>query len=165
MPTYWSLHKTLSSMWFRGLLVNTSFLEVYIPTPQGETVLYIGPSGPLLSTSLSGVCYIISFVFVCMCVYVLNHFSHVQIFVTVWTVAWQAHLFMGFSRKEHWSGLPYPPLGESSPPRDWTHVSYVSCIGSWVLYHEHHLESPSYPLVHHKLVSISKYFPKFCDPY
>ena len=30
----------------------------------------------------------------------------------------------------------------SSWPRDQTHVSYVSCIGRWVLYHWHHLGSP-----------------------
>ena len=30
--------------------------------------------------------------------------SHVQLFVTPWTVAHQAPLFMGFSRQEYWSG-------------------------------------------------------------
>ena len=30
----------------------------------------------------------------------------------------------------------------SSQPRDWTHFSYVSFIGRWVLYHQHHLGSP-----------------------
>ena len=30
----------------------------------------------------------------------------------------------------------------SSPPRDRTQVSYVSCIGSWVLYYQCHLGSP-----------------------
>ena len=32
--------------------------------------------------------------------------------VTPWTVACQAPLFMGFSRKEYWSGLPHPPPGD-----------------------------------------------------
>ena len=40
---------------------------------------------------------------------VLSHFSHVQLFVTPWTVACQALLSMGFSRQEYWSGLPSPP--------------------------------------------------------
>ena len=31
--------------------------------------------------------------------------------VTPWTVARQAPLSMGFSRQEHWSGLPFPPRG------------------------------------------------------
>ena len=30
----------------------------------------------------------------------------------------------------------------SSCPKDQTHVSYVSCIGRQVLYHQHHLENP-----------------------
>ena len=34
--------------------------------------------------------------------------SHVQLFVTAWTVARQAPPFMGFSRQEYWSGLPFP---------------------------------------------------------
>ena len=40
----------------------------------------------------------------------LSHFSHVQLFATLWTVACQASLSMGFSRQEYWSGLSCPPL-------------------------------------------------------
>ena len=32
--------------------------------------------------------------------------SHVRLFVTPWTVAYQVPLSMGFSRQEYWSGLP-----------------------------------------------------------
>ena len=39
-----------------------------------------------------------------------------QLFVTPWTVAYQAPLSMGFSRQEHWSGLPCPPQGNLSNP-------------------------------------------------
>ena len=39
---------------------------------------------------------------------------------------------MGFSQKEYWSGLPFPPPGESSQLRDQTHVF---CIGRRILYH------------------------------
>ena len=38
--------------------------------------------------------------------------SHIQLFVTPWTIAYQAALSMGFSRQEYWSGLPCPPPGE-----------------------------------------------------
>ena len=31
--------------------------------------------------------------------------------MTPWTVAHQTPLFMGFSRQEHWSGLPFPSPG------------------------------------------------------
>ena len=34
--------------------------------------------------------------------------SHVRLFATPWTVAYQAPLSMGFSRQEYWSGLPFP---------------------------------------------------------
>ena len=33
--------------------------------------------------------------------------SHVRLFATPWTVAHRAPLSMGFSRQEHWSGLPF----------------------------------------------------------
>ena len=36
--------------------------------------------------------------------------SHVWLFTTPWTAAYQAHLSMGFSRQEYWSGLPLPSL-------------------------------------------------------
>ena len=39
----------------------------------------------------------------------LSHFSHVQLCATLWTVACQAPLSMGFSRQEHWSRFPCPP--------------------------------------------------------
>ena len=35
-------------------------------------------------------------------------FSHVQLFVTPWTVVRQAPLSNGFSGQEYWSGLPFP---------------------------------------------------------
>ena len=46
---------------------------------------------------------------------ILSHFSHVQLFVTLWTVARQAPLSMGFSRWEYWSGLPCPPPSGDLP--------------------------------------------------
>ena len=48
---------------------------------------------------------------------VLSHFTHVQLFVTQWTVAYQAPLFMGFLREEHWSGLLFPSPGDLPAPR------------------------------------------------
>ena len=33
--------------------------------------------------------------------------SRVRLFATLWTVAYQASMFMGFSRQEYWSGLPF----------------------------------------------------------
>ena len=46
----------------------------------------------------------------------LSHFSHVQLFVTLWTIGLQAPLSMGFSRQEYWSELPCPPPGNLPDP-------------------------------------------------
>ena len=36
----------------------------------------------------------------------------VQLCVTLWTVAGQSALSMGFSKQEYWSGLPFPSPGD-----------------------------------------------------
>ena len=44
----------------------------------------------------------------------LTHFSRVLLCATPETAAHQAPAFLGFSRQEHWSGLPFPsPMHES----------------------------------------------------
>ena len=42
--------------------------------------------------------------------------SHVQLFATLWTVAFQAPLSMGCSRQEYCSGLLCPPPGNLPDP-------------------------------------------------
>ena len=49
-----------------------------------------------------------------MCV--LSHFSCVQLFGTLWTVACQAPLPMGFSRPEYWSEVPFLSPGDLPNP-------------------------------------------------
>ena len=46
-----------------------------------------------------------------MHVCVLSRFSHIRLFVTLWTVACQTPLSVGFSRQENGRGLPCPPPG------------------------------------------------------
>ena len=46
--------------------------------------------------------------------------------VTLWLVPRQAPLSMELSRQEYWSGLPCPPPGGSSQPRDQTQVSCIA---------------------------------------
>ena len=48
--------------------------------------------------------------------YELNHFTCVPVFATLWPIAHQTPLSMGFSRQAHWSGLPCPPPGDLSNP-------------------------------------------------
>ena len=42
--------------------------------------------------------------------------SHVWLFATSWSVAYQALPSMGFSRQEYWSGLPFPSAGDLPNP-------------------------------------------------
>ena len=46
--------------------------------------------------------------------------SHVQLYVTPWTVACQAPLSVGFSRQEYQSGLPFPS------PEQWSLVHFYT---------------------------------------
>ena len=59
---------------------------------------------------------------------ILSHFSHILLFATLWTLAHQAPLSMGFSRQEYWSELPLPPQGDLLDPGT-EPASCVSCIG------------------------------------
>ena len=51
----------------------------------------------------------------------LSGFSPVQLSATLWTVAHQASLSMGFSSQEYWSGLPFPPPMHESEKWKWSH--------------------------------------------
>ena len=48
--------------------------------------------------------------------YLVKSLSRVRLSVTPWTVAHQAPPSMGFSRQEHWSGLPFPSPGDLPNP-------------------------------------------------
>ena len=74
--------------------------------------------------------------------------SRVLTLMNPWTITCQAPLSMGFSRQEYWSGMPFPPPFPSQL-RDKTHVSCVSCTGTWVLY----LGSPTKGRVWQKFLS------------
>ena len=72
--------------------------------------LYASPS-PSFRSHFSYLLFRQSF---CSHLLLLSHFSHVQLCVTPETTAHQAPLSLGFSRQEHWSGLPFPsPMHES----------------------------------------------------
>ena len=46
----------------------------------------------------------------------LSHFSSVQLFAMLWTVAPQTPLAMGLSQQEYWSGCLFPPPGNLHNP-------------------------------------------------
>jgi len=84
---------------------------------------------------------------VCVCVYAKS-LCRVRLFPTLWTVAFQAPLSMGFSRQEHWSGLLWSPPG--GLPNPGTEPGYImsTCIGRQVLYHWCHLGTPLHTHTH-----------------
>ena len=56
--------------------------------------------------------------------------SVVRLFVTLWTVAHQAPLSIGFSRQEYWSGLPFPSPEELPNPgtEPWSLASWADSL-------------------------------------
>ena len=50
----------------------------------------------------------------------LRHFNHVWLHATPWMSAHQATLSLGFSRQEHWSGLPFPSQMHESEKWKWS---------------------------------------------
>ena len=60
---------------------------------------------------LCALCAYNSIVFVCA-----KSFQSCPNFATPWTVARQAPLSMGFSKQEHWTGLPFLSPGDLSNP-------------------------------------------------
>ena len=73
------------------------------------------------------------------CCAVPSRFSPVRFFAILWTVAHQAPLPTGCSRKDYWSGLPFPPPGDCPNPGI-KPASQVSCTGRQDFYHYRHLE-------------------------
>ena len=73
------------------------------------------PKSPLTDEWIKKMWY----TYICMTACALNCFDHVTIgllCVTLWTVAPQAPLLMGFSRQEYWIGLPCSSPGDLRNP-------------------------------------------------
>ena len=64
----------------------------------------------------------------CACC-LLSRFNSVQLFASLWTVACQAPLSMGSLHARVLEWIAMPSSRGSSWLRDWTHISYDSCIG------------------------------------
>ena len=57
-----------------------------------------------------------------------SHFSHVRLFATLWTAAWQAPLSIGFPRQEYWEDCQVLPPGDLPNSGKKTHIS---CLLRW----------------------------------
>ena len=67
-----------------------------------------------------------------ICMYQSAH-THVRLFATLWTVAHQAPLSMGFSKQEYWVAMA--SIRSSSQPRHRTHVSCILCMAGGFFTH------------------------------
>ena len=101
-------------------------------SPPGQ-ISYLSSHPSIFPYSLNPRQSLISFLYlcVCVCVCVLSRFGRVPLFVTLWTVACQALLSMGFSRQEYWNGLLCCPPGDLPDPGI-EPASLVSCTGRQV---------------------------------
>ena len=97
--------------------------EVFITSTTWEAPLFnkCSISNTILPSLLPYHSFLILTLLTCLhvhstCLCVLSRFSCVLFFVTLWTVACQAPLSMGFSRQEYWSQLPCPSWGNLSEP-------------------------------------------------
>ena len=116
---------TTSATWTRGYL-RLIHVDVWQKASQYFKVIILQLNKLIIYASSLDLCL----VYACM----LSHFSRVQFFVILWTIASQAPLSMGFSRQENeWVAMPSSK--RSSQPRDRTSISYISCIGRQVLDH------------------------------
>ena len=81
---------------------------------RGQCLVFILPS---LSAAFNTAISILENIFLFQTVKVkVKSLSHVRLFATLWTVAYQASPSMGFSRQEYWSGLPFPSPGDLPDP-------------------------------------------------
>ena len=100
-------------LWHRNELNFIMVYDIYILLVQSDNILLKIFAFICLKDTDLWLFFIVSltlFGIACCC------FSRVQLFVTLWTVACQAPLSMGFSKQEYCSGLPFPPPRDLSDP-------------------------------------------------
>ena len=71
---------------------------------------------------------------VCVSVVYIQPLSHVQIIVTLWSIAYQAPPSMSFSQRVYWSGLPFPVQGDL-PDKGLNPCLLHVLHCRWTLYH------------------------------
>ena len=86
------------------------FLEVLLQSTHWESIIILMFLPTLLIKILLNNLLIFPLEKMTLCVHTWP-LSHVWLFATLWTVAQQAPLSIGFSTQEYWTGLPFPPPG------------------------------------------------------
>ena len=93
-----------------GNLSNLEPQESIVPLCEWQAILLEGSSSNTFSEPLLGIVAI----YLIITLLLLSHFSRVPLCATPQMAGHQALPSLGFSRQEHWSGLPFPsPMHES----------------------------------------------------
>ena len=87
-------------------------LPIYCEAEGNEEKYLLNPQTDILREKCKLECSQVTKLNIC----VLSHFCCVWLFASLWTVAHQAPLSMGFSGQEYWSGLPFPSPGDLPYP-------------------------------------------------
>ena len=104
------LSSMVTSSWLPAFTMVTTVIR-QLPLSSPHSPVSLGPrSGHGTPSVLPAISLVVSLYYACVCM--LSRFSHVQLFVTLWTVTCQVPLSTGFSRQEYWSGLPCPLPGD-----------------------------------------------------
>ena len=102
------------------------FIPLVLPSPQPITTFTSGYG--VLPIVVPLVCLALCLIYSCLLCVHAKSLSHVWLSATLWTVACQAPLSLGFPRQEYWNELSFPSPGMEL-------VSLVSCLGRQILYH------------------------------
>ena len=88
---------------------------------------------------------------ICMLACLLSRFSRVWLFSTLWlhNPSPPGSSLHGILQARILEWVAMPSSRASSQPRDWTHVSYISCTGRQIRYQMHHLGSPKLAICIH----------------
>ena len=93
-----------------SILLLSAFFIVRLSHPYMTT----GKTTALTRWTCVGKVMSLLLIFYLLLLLLLSRFSRVRLCATPWTAAYQASPSVGFSRQEHWSGLPFPsPMHDS----------------------------------------------------
>ena len=109
LPNFYGFSPNLVFLFFHGL--SSPWTDVEKWSYRKDAFLMYKITENLLCSTGSTQCPVVTQMGCCLSCSVRSNS-----FVTPWTVALQYPLPMGFSRQEHWSGLPFPSPEDLSDP-------------------------------------------------
>ena len=130
IPYKWN-YTIYSLLGLASLTLHTFLNWFHVVVSIGSSFLFIAEQNLVLLE------YITTFIHSLLLLLLLSHFSRVRLCVTPQTSAHRALLPLGFSRQEHWSGLPFPSLMHGSEKMKVKSLSRVRLLVTpWTAAHQ-----------------------------